>query len=87
MVQLQQTFKLTIAKAAYMVSKLPDSHAQNTLEHRFKKDKFWKSQRKILERIEDIPLKSIEAQKEFLKQFSYYCLPDQLKPLHPKPRT
>lgn len=87
MILLRKTFGVTIEKAAEMVSKLPNSLSQRTLEDRFKKDPFWKLNRKILEPAQWLELKTIEVQQKFLKEFPLNALPDRLKPLHPDHKT
>ena len=87
MILLRKTFNLTVEMAAGLVSKLPNSLKQETLEHRFKKDKTWKAHRQVLEPAEWFQLTSIEAQQNFLKIFPYDSLPNRLKPLHPKGHT
>lgn len=86
MILLRKTFKSTIEEAAFLVSKLPNSLSPATLENRFKKDHQWKINRKILEPAEWFQLRTIDVQKNFLKNFPYDSLPARIKPYHPDHR-
>jgi hypothetical protein len=87
MIYLRKNFGLTIEKAAYMVSKLPNSLTREALADCFKKNGYWKSLRKTLEPAEWFTLENEENRQNFLKRFPYHSLPDRIKPLHPEPHT
>lgn len=81
MIQLRQNFKLSIVEAARMVSELPNSLDEDTLEARFKKDRIWKMWRE--NEHEEWFLLQESQKKGYLKKFPYHSLPQKIMSLHP----
>ncbi|MDR4495118.1 MAG: hypothetical protein R3B74_11980 [Nitrospirales bacterium] len=81
MMQLRQNFKLSIVEAARMVSELPNSLDEDTLEARFKKNRIWKMWRE--DEHEEWFILREDQKKNYLKKFPYHSLPQKIMSLHP----